>query len=76
MLQYGPFTACPTLRTDMQTSLTQAARCALAELIALHYESGLSATGKRTVVDLHDALKEHGEDMVDYQDDYAVLTAS
>ncbi len=60
----------------MQTSLTQAARCALAELIALHYESGLSATGKRTVVDLHDALKEHGEDMVDYQDDYAVLTAS
>jgi hypothetical protein len=60
----------------MQTSLTQAARCALAELVAVFYEGGLSATGKRTVVELHDALKEYGENMVDYQDDYAVLTAS
>ena len=48
-------------RIYMQEKLTQAARCALAELIAIHYEGGLTATGKTTVVYLHDALQANSE---------------
>ena len=60
----------------MNEKLTQAARCALAELCALHYEGGLSAMGKRTVVDLHDALVATGENMVDYVEAYANVVNS
>ena len=61
----------------MQSNLTQAARCALAELVAMYFDGHLSASGKRAIVDLHDALKEHGENMVDYHwEEYAVVSAS
>ena len=60
----------------MNEQLTLAARCALAELIALHYEGGLTATGRRTVVDLHDALQATGENLVDYEEDYANVVNS
>ena len=60
----------------MNENLTQAARSALAELIAVHYEGGLTATGRRTVVDLHDALQATGENLVDYEEDYANVVNS
>ena len=60
----------------MKEKLTQAARCALAELIALHYEGALSATGRRTVIDLHDALQATGENLVDYREDFAHVVNS
>lgn len=54
----------------MNDKLTQSARCALAELFWQYYEGGLPDPAKRTIVELHDALKEVGEDLVDYEQDY------
>jgi hypothetical protein len=55
----------------MQDKLTQAARCALADLIGLYYEGGLSDPAKKTITELYEALKDKGEDVSDYQGDYA-----
>ena len=55
----------------MQDKLTQAARCALADLVGLYYEGGLSDAAKKTITELFQALKEKGEDVSDYEEDYA-----
>ena len=57
----------------MQDNLIQAARCALAELIWQYYEGGLPDTAKRTIVELYDALRANGENMVDYEEDCGVV---
>lgn len=54
----------------MPDKLTQAARCALADLIALYYEGGLSDAAKKTITELFEALKEKGEDVSDYEEDF------
>jgi hypothetical protein len=54
----------------MPDKLTQAARCALAELIGLFYEGILTETAKKAIVELYQALKEKGENMKDYEEDY------
>jgi hypothetical protein len=54
----------------MPDKLTQAARCALAELIGLFYEGGMSHTGKKTIIELYESLKDKGEDVQDYDTDY------
>jgi hypothetical protein len=54
----------------MTDKLTQAARCGLAELFWQYYEGGLPDAAKRTIIELHDSLKEAGEDLLDYEDDY------
>ena len=57
----------------MPDKLTQAARCGLAELFWQYYEGGLPVAAKRTIIDLHDALKEAGEDLLDYVEDYRTV---
>ena len=54
----------------MPDKLTQAARCALADLIGLYYEGGLSDPAKKTIIELYEALKDKGEDVTDYESDY------
>lgn len=54
----------------MPDTLTQFARRALADMIGLYYDGGLSNATKETIIELYDALKEKGEDVSDYQDDY------
>lgn len=54
----------------MSAKLTQAARCALADLIGLFYEGGMPDSAKKTIVELYDALKDMGENVQDYQEDY------
>jgi hypothetical protein len=55
----------------MADKLTQAARCALAELIGLFYEGGLPLSAKKAIVELYEALKEKGESVKDHDEDYA-----
>jgi len=55
-------------RTD--TKLTQVVRCALADLIGLYYEGGLTNDAKKTLIELYIALKENGEDVTEYEADY------
>ena len=52
----------------MNEKLTLAARCALAELVGLHLEGCLPETGERAILDLYQALKERGENMVDFEE--------
>ena len=47
----------------MADKLTQVVRCALADLIGLFYEGGLSDPAKVTITELFEALKENGEDV-------------
>ena len=54
----------------MPDKLTKAARCALADLIGMYYESGLPNAAKKTITELYDALKEQGENVQDYEADY------
>lgn len=54
----------------MADKLTHVVRCALADLIGLFYEGGLSNAAKRTITELYEALKEKGEDVSEYEEDY------
>lgn len=54
----------------MADKLTQVVRSALADLIALFYEGGLSDAAKHTIIELYEALKEKGEDVSEYDADY------
>ena len=54
----------------MADKLTQVVRCALADLIGLFYEGGLSDPAKKTITELYEALKEKGEDVSEYDADY------
>ena len=56
--------------TFMPDKLTQAARCALADLIGLFYQGGLPDPAKKTIIELYEALKEKGEDVQDFEADY------
>ena len=53
----------------MADKLTQVVRCALADLIGLFYEGGLSDPAKVTITELFEALKENGEDVSEYEED-------
>jgi phosphoenolpyruvate synthase/pyruvate phosphate dikinase len=55
----------------MQDKLIQAARCALSELIGLFHEGSLPLSAKKAIVELYEALKEKGENVQDYDEDYA-----
>lgn len=55
----------------MADQLTQVVRSALADLIGLFYEGGLSDPAKETIIELYEALKENGEDVTEYEADYA-----
>lgn len=54
----------------MTDRLTQAARCGLVELLWQYYEGGLSDAAKKTIIELFEALKENGEDVSEYEEDY------
>lgn len=54
----------------MADKLTQVVRCALADMISLYYEGGLTNDAKRTITELYEALKENGEDVSEYEGDY------
>lgn len=55
----------------MADILIQVVRTALANLIGMHYEGSLSKAAKNTLTDLFEALKEKGEDVTEYEEDYA-----
>ncbi len=55
----------------MADKLTHVVRCALADLFCLFYEGGLSNPAKKTITELYEALKEKGEDVSEYDADYA-----
>jgi hypothetical protein len=61
----------PTKRREPQDELIQVFRCALADLIGMYYEGGLSKATKKTITELYQALKERGEDVSEYEADYA-----
>ena len=61
----------PTAGRGRPDKLTQVVRCALADLIGLYYEGGLSNPAKQTIRELYEALKEKGEDVTEYEEDYA-----
>jgi len=55
----------------MADTLTQVVRTALADLIGMYYEGSLSNDAKTTITELFEALKEKGEDVTEYEEDYA-----
>lgn len=57
--------------TTMADNLTQVVRYALADLIAMYYEGNLSIAAKKTITELFEALKENGEEVTEYETDYA-----
>ena len=61
----------------MADKLTQVVRCAMVDLIGLFYEGGLSNAAKKTITELYEALKEKGEYVSEYEEDYGnVVEAS
>ncbi len=55
----------------MADQLTQVVRCALANLIGLYHEGNLSKDAKSTLTELYEALKAKGEDVTEYEQEYA-----
>lgn len=57
----------------MTDALTQIVRRALADMIGLYFEDGLTDASKQTIIEFYKALKEKGEDVTEYEQDYATV---